>query len=106
MATIRGNLAESPSSSRATFWTWLWAVSVLCYRPRSRFVLSCSGGMWSGWLSSMFIFRRRRRLLLRLKIFYQRMLAGDDSEVVDQAERFLKTNSLIDYYDEVRSRLC
>ena len=33
--------------------------------------------------------------------FYQRMLAGDASEVVDQAEQFLKTNSLIDYYDEV-----
>ena len=33
--------------------------------------------------------------------FYQRMLAGDESEVVDQAEQFLKTNSLIDYYDEV-----
>jgi hypothetical protein len=33
--------------------------------------------------------------------FYQRMLAGDAAEVVDQAERFLKTNSLIDYYDEV-----
>jgi hypothetical protein len=33
--------------------------------------------------------------------FYQRMLAGDASEVVDQAERFLQTNSLIDYYDEV-----
>ena len=29
------------------------------------------------------------------------MLAGDASEVVDQAERFLETNSLIDYYDEV-----
>ena len=29
------------------------------------------------------------------------MLAGDASEVVDQAEQFLKTNSLIDYYDEV-----
>jgi hypothetical protein len=33
--------------------------------------------------------------------FYQRMLAGDASEVVDQAEQFLKTNSLIDYYDDV-----
>ncbi|MGH6840296.1 MAG: AI-2E family transporter, partial [Methylocella sp.] len=33
--------------------------------------------------------------------FYQRMLAGDASEVVDQAEQFLKTNSLIDYYDQV-----
>jgi hypothetical protein len=56
--------------------------------------------MWSGWLSSMSS-SATRRLLLRLKLFYQRMLAGDDSEVVDQAERFLKTNSLIDYYDEV-----
>ncbi len=33
--------------------------------------------------------------------FYQRMLVGDASEVTDQAERFLKTNSLIAYYDEV-----
>ena len=29
------------------------------------------------------------------------MLAGDASEVVDQAERFFKAHSLIDYYDEV-----
>ncbi len=33
--------------------------------------------------------------------FYQRILAGDASEVVDQAEQFLKTNSLVNYYDEV-----
>jgi hypothetical protein len=33
--------------------------------------------------------------------FYQRMLAGDASEVSDQAEEFLQTSSLIDYYDEV-----
>jgi hypothetical protein len=33
--------------------------------------------------------------------FYQRMLAGDASEVSDQAEQFLKTNSLVNYYDEV-----
>ena len=33
--------------------------------------------------------------------FYQRILAGDASEVSDQAELFLKTNSLIEYYDEV-----
>ena len=39
--------------------------------------------------------------LTQIENFYQRMLAGDASEVVDQAERILKTNSLIDYYDEV-----
>jgi hypothetical protein len=33
--------------------------------------------------------------------FYQRMLAGDASEVSDQAEQFLQTNSLVNYYDEV-----
>ena len=42
-----------------------------------------------------------RRPLTQIENFYQRMLAGDASEVVDQAERFLKTNALIDYYDEV-----
>jgi hypothetical protein len=39
--------------------------------------------------------------LTPVETFYQRLLAGDASEIADQAERFLKTNSLINYYDEV-----
>jgi hypothetical protein len=33
--------------------------------------------------------------------FYQRMLAGDPAEAVEQAERYIKTEPLVEYYDEV-----
>jgi len=33
--------------------------------------------------------------------FYQRMLAGDPAEAVEQAEKLLKKTPLIDYYDDV-----
>lgn len=33
--------------------------------------------------------------------FYQRMLAGDPAEAVEQADVILKTKPLVDYYDEV-----
>ena len=33
--------------------------------------------------------------------FYQRMLAGDPAEAVEQAEKYIKECPLIDYYDEV-----
>jgi len=33
--------------------------------------------------------------------FYQRMLAGDPAEAVEQAEKFVKTAPLVDYYDNV-----
>jgi predicted PurR-regulated permease PerM len=33
--------------------------------------------------------------------FYQRMLAGDPAEAVEQAEKFIKDSSLVDYYDDV-----
>jgi hypothetical protein len=39
--------------------------------------------------------------LTPVESFYQRVLAGDASEVSDQAEQFLQTNSLVNYYDEV-----
>jgi hypothetical protein len=33
--------------------------------------------------------------------FYQRMLAGDPAEAVEQAEKIIKTEPLVDYYDDV-----
>jgi predicted PurR-regulated permease PerM len=33
--------------------------------------------------------------------FYQRMLAGDPAEAVEQAEAFIKSAPLVDYYDDV-----
>jgi hypothetical protein len=39
--------------------------------------------------------------LTSVENFYQRMLVGDAAEVADQAELYLKNNSLIEYYDNV-----
>ncbi len=33
--------------------------------------------------------------------FYQRMLAGDPAEAIEQAEKFINEHPLVDYYDEV-----
>ena len=33
--------------------------------------------------------------------FYQRMLAGDPAEAIEQAEKFINEHALVDYYDEV-----
>jgi predicted PurR-regulated permease PerM len=33
--------------------------------------------------------------------FYQRMLAGDPAEAIEQAEKFINEHLLVDYYDEV-----
>jgi hypothetical protein len=66
----------------ATFWWWLWGtVGLVLSTP----LTVCIFG--------------DEPPLTPVENFYQRMLAGDASEVVDQAEEFLKTNSLIDYYD-------
>ena len=35
------------------------------------------------------------------QLVYQRLLAGDPVEAIDQAQEFLKDNSLIEYYDDI-----
>ena len=35
------------------------------------------------------------------QLVYQRLLAGDPVEVIDQAEEFLEDKLLIEYYDDV-----
>ena len=42
-----------------------------------------------------------RPALTPVESFYQRMLAGDPDEALDQAEALLKERSLSSYYDEV-----
>ena len=61
----------------ATFWTWLWGTVGLVLSTPLTVCLAREACGAAGFN------------------FYQRMLAGDASEVVDQAEQFLKTNSLI-----------
>ena len=84
----------------ATFWTWLWGtVGLVLSTPLT--VCLVVLGRHVERLAFLDVIFGDAPPLTPVEIFYQRMLAGDASEVVDQAERFLKTNSLIDYYDEV-----
>ena len=84
----------------ATFWTWLWGtVGLVLSTPLT--VCLVVLGRHVERLAFLDVIFGDAPPLTQIENFYQRMLAGDDSEVVDQAERFLKTNALIDYYDEV-----
>jgi predicted PurR-regulated permease PerM len=84
----------------ATFWTWLWGtVGLVLSTPLT--VCLVVLGRHVERLAFLDVIFGDAPSLTPVENFYQRMLAGDASEVVDHAERFLKTNSLIDYYDEV-----
>jgi predicted PurR-regulated permease PerM len=84
----------------ATFWTWLWGtVGLVLSTPLT--VCLVVLGRHVERLAFLDVIFGDAPPLTQIENFYQRMLAGDASEVVDRAERFLKTNSLIDYYDEV-----
>ncbi|MDQ6702930.1 MAG: AI-2E family transporter [Pseudomonadota bacterium] len=84
----------------ATFWWWMWGTAGLVLSTPLTVCLVVLGRHVErlAFLDVMF---GDAPPLTPVENFYQRMLAGDESEVVDQAEQFLKTNSLIDYYDEV-----
>ena len=84
----------------ATFWTWLWGtVGLVLSTPLT--VCLVVLGRHVERLAFLDVIFGDAPPLTPVENFYQRMLAGDASEVVDQAERYLKTNSLVDYYDEV-----
>ena len=84
----------------ATFWTWLWGtVGLVLSTPLT--VCLVVLGRHVERLAFLDVIFGDAPPLTPVENFYQRMLAGDASEVVDQAERFLKTNTLVDYYDEV-----
>jgi predicted PurR-regulated permease PerM len=84
----------------ATFWWWMWgAVGLVLSTPLT--VCLVVLGRHVERLAFLDVIFGDAPPLTPVENFYQRMLAGDASEVVHQAEEFLKTNSLIDYYDEV-----
>jgi predicted PurR-regulated permease PerM len=84
----------------ATFWTWLWGlVGLVLSTPLT--VCLVVLGRHVERLAFLDVIFGDAPPLTPVETFYQRLLAGDASEIADQAERFLKTNSLINYYDEV-----
>jgi predicted PurR-regulated permease PerM len=84
----------------AAFWWWMWGTPGLVLSTPLTVCLVVLGRHVErlAFLDVMF---GDAPPLTPVENFYQRMLAGDESEVVDQAEQFLQTNSLVNYYDEV-----
>jgi predicted PurR-regulated permease PerM len=84
----------------ATFWTWLWGpVGLVLSTPLT--VCLVVIGRHVEQLSFLDTILGDAPVLTPVEHFYQRLLVGDAAEIADQAERFLKTQPLIAYYDEV-----
>jgi predicted PurR-regulated permease PerM len=84
----------------ATFWTWLWGpIGLLLSTP----LTVCLGvvGRHIPGLEFLDIMIGDEPPLTPAQSFYQRALAGDIDEAVDQAEQSLKRRSLSYVYDEV-----
>ncbi len=84
----------------ATFWTALWGpIGLVLATPLTICLVVL--GRHVERLQFLDVMFGDRPALSPPEIFYQRMLAGDPLEAVDQAEEFLKSKPLSAYYDEV-----
>jgi predicted PurR-regulated permease PerM len=84
----------------ATFWTWLWGpIGLLLSTPLTSCLVVL--GRHIPQLQFLDVVLGNRPVLAPEESFYQRILAGDPAEAAQQAEEFLKENSLSSYYDEV-----
>jgi predicted PurR-regulated permease PerM len=84
----------------AIFWGWLWGpVGLILSTPLTLCLVVL--GRHVERLEFLDILLGDRPALTPVESFYQRMLAGDPDEALDQAELLLKERSLSSYYDEV-----
>ncbi|MCP5411062.1 MAG: AI-2E family transporter [Alphaproteobacteria bacterium] len=87
----------------AVFWTWLWGpVGLLLSTPLTMcFVVL---GRHVEGLKFLDVMLGDQPALSFEESLYLRMLAEDPDEAADEAEEFLRANSLSAYYDEVAAR--
>jgi predicted PurR-regulated permease PerM len=84
----------------AIFWTWLWGpIGLILSTPLTLCLVVL--GRHVTRLEFLDVMLGDRPALTPVESFYQRMLAGDPDEALEQAELFLKERSLSEYYDEV-----
>ncbi len=84
----------------ATFWTWLWGpVGLVLSTPLT--VCLVVMGRHVERFAFLDVLLGDEPALSPVEVFYQRMLAGELSEIEDQAELFLRDRPLLDYFDEV-----
>jgi predicted PurR-regulated permease PerM len=84
----------------ATVWTWLWGpIGLILSTPLTLCLVVL--GRHVERLEFLDVLLGDRPALTPVESFYQRMLAGDADETLEQAELLLKERSLSSYYDEV-----
>jgi predicted PurR-regulated permease PerM len=84
----------------AMFWTLLWGpVGLLLSTPLT--VCLVVLGRHVNQLQFLDVLLGDRPALAPQQTFYQRLLAGDPIEIVDQAESCMQTRPLIAYYDDI-----
>ncbi len=84
----------------ALFWTWLWGpIGLILSTPLTLCLVVM--GRYVHSLEFLDVLLGDRPALSPADAFYQRMLADDPDETLDQAEQLLANRSLLDYYDGV-----
>jgi len=84
----------------AVFWTWIWGpVGLVLSMPLTLCLVVL--GRHVPALEFVDILLGDQPALTPVESFYQRMLAGDPEEALEQAEALLGDRSLTTYYDEV-----
>jgi predicted PurR-regulated permease PerM len=84
----------------AIFWSWIWGpIGLILSMPLTLCLVVL--GRHVERLEFLDVLLGDQPALTPIESFYQRMLAGDSDEALDQAEVLLKTHSLVAYYDEV-----
>lgn len=84
----------------AVFWTWIWGpVGLILSTPLTLCLVVLGRHVRS--LEFFDVLLGDRPALSEVNRFYQRTLADDPDEALDQAEKMLADRSLVDYYDSV-----
>ncbi|WP_413790697.1 AI-2E family transporter, partial [Bacillus thuringiensis] len=84
----------------AVFWTWIWGpVGLVLSMPLTLLLVVLGRHIRS--LEFLDVILGDRPALTPVESFYQRMLAEDPDEALEQAESQLAERSLTAYYDEV-----
>ena len=84
----------------AVFWTWIWGpVGLILSTPLTLCLVVMGRHVKS--LEFFDVMLGDRPALSEVNRFYQRTLANDPDEALDQAEKMLADRPLVDYYDSV-----
>ncbi len=84
----------------AIFWSWLWGpIGLILSTPITLCLVVL--GRHVKRLEFLDVLLGDRPALTPIESFYQRMLAGDTDEVLEQAEQLLQSRALSSYYDDV-----